>query len=685
MTRPAAALLAYHFTTHRAPATSSSSAAHLTASPQPLPSSLSLSSCTLLSMDVSSPSAAFAAAAGSNAASASAVADDLLASHAALGSEMMAGPMTSLSTSSTAAAMSDDVMSESYDSSPASSPSLPLGRQQSGQSQITPSLYTWPESASSSLSATPFSLSTHAGALQQAMSLSLSHSAPGRTSQADQPSDMPRTLRSISDTSFPFASSEFTSPSSSSSAPSSFDTPSGAVSVPAFHLQPHSARYVDTYLGLVSTDLYSFFDDHSFRTLYLEHIIHIADPQPRAGSRARLLCVASVLAIGARIAGNTTYAAQCCAVARYCARSIRTERPSSMEDIALAYRGLLALSYFHAAMLDPSEAEWLAIADSLVAIDGARPFIPAGMIHLLHQMPPSFTDALSLPSDQLCEQVVAGQMHLYAADSIKYRRVKRLLRQLISTTDEQDDEMGEAVGELPVDEQADITASLTSCSASKLVALHRSVCLALSNVHRRPAISFSVYGYLISALCAEAAALPTNQRSGVYSVKLGCYLLLGRKREAVQAARDVLMFHVGPGRLPSESGAEQGLIVPFALSFVRSIVVLTEWDDSPDVPSLITAALRLFHANSQLWPAAQSVEAELIERLHRRRRVDMDQANVQSERVEQAGSGSSGAGGGSAAESQSKSAQQSNTTRLQTAIRMELALDALKIEWSKRE
>ena len=476
---------------------------------------------------------------------------------------------------------------------------------------------------------------------------------------------MPDFIRSASDPTLHVAS---TASAQSSPTASSVAT-SVSLPPPALHLLPDSPRYVDTYLSLVSTDLYSFFDDEVFRALYLEHIIHTAEPQPRGENRARLLCVSSVLAIGARIYGNSAYSAQCSGVARYCAQSIQDARPTSTEDIALAYRGMLLLSYLSAAVLDPSEAVWLSVAESLLSVSGARALIPASMMHVLRLMPPTFMDALSLPADDVCEQVAQRQMQLYSADLTKYRRCKRLLRQLISVPDD-DEELRAAQEEPPGEGPAAIAASLTSCCPGRLVALHRSVCLALSNVHRRTSLSVSVYDILTTLLCCEAAALPTNQRSGVYATKLSCYLLLGRKKEAVQAARDTLQFYTGPGRVTSQSNPDHGLLLPFALSFVRSIVVLSEWDDSHDVPSLFTAALRLFHGVSLSWPAARNGEAELMDRLHGKCRVEMSRATGQTELQRSGGSG----------ESQGSSVH-SDTGRLQVAIRMELALEALEIEW----
>ena len=584
-------------------------------------------------------------------------------------------PSTALSSSSSSTssttASSDELMSESYGSSPSPSPPSPSSDQQTTTQQPS----TWPHNAASSsfLASSFASLAAHS-ASAAVRSLPVVHVASHSHAVSTH---VPQFIRSASGSSFSSTTSS-DSPHSSSLASSPFHT-TASLPAPAFHLQPDSPRYVDTYLSLVSTDVYSFFDDPSFHSLYRDHLIHISSPHPRTESRARLLCVSAVLAVGARMYGNTHYSDQCAAVARYCARSIRHERPASIDDTALAYRGVLVLSYLSAAMLDASEAEWLAIADWLLAVDGARSLIPASLIHVLQQMPPTYLDALTLPASEVCEHVVRRQTLLYSADAVRYRRCKHALRQSISVA-EDDEELSTGQAELleaAEGSATDITASVASCSADKLACLHRSVCLALSSADRRPSLRFSVHDSLITALCCEAAALPTSQRSGAYSVKLACYLLLGNRREAVQAARDTVLFHIGPGRLPSQAGPSYGLMLPFLLSFVRSIVVLVEWDDSHDVPSIIAAALRLLHGVSLLWPAARSVESELMERIHGKCRAEMSRASSQAEMersdllLEQC-------------DTQSSSGlhhSNSRTGALQTAIRMELALEALEIEW----
>ena len=559
------------------------------------------------------------------------------------------------SSSSSATASSDELMSESYGSTPSPSPPSPPPSDQQPTNR-TPLFAAWQEDTTAAFSTSSF------------FSLS-SHSAPARQpllSEVAQSLSVPEYIRSASEPSLTFTSTASAQSVQSSPTSSPFDV-SVSLPTPTFSLQADSPRYVDTYLSLVSTDVYSFFDDTFFRSLYFEHIIHEAEPQPRTESRVRLLCVSAVLAIGARMYGNTAYSAQCGAVARHCARALRNDLPSSTEDIALTYRGLLALSYFSAAMLDPTEAEWLSTADSLISAERAHALVPTPLIHALHLMPPTFVDALSLPADDMCEQVVRHQRLLYSSGLINYRRCKRTLRQLISVSDD-DDELSSLHGQLSEEGPTDISASMTSCSTGRLASLHLSVCLALSVVHRCQSIRFSVYDSLVLVLCCEAAALPTNQRAGVYGIKLGCYLLLGQRRNAVQAARDILAFHTGPGRLSTVSGADEGLMLPFAMSFVRSIVVLVEWDDgSHEVPSLVSSALRLFHGVTMLWPAARAVEAELIDRIHRRCREEMNRApsQVHMER--------------------SSSASHPDTGRLQTAIQMELALEALEIEWQKRE
>jgi len=482
-------------------------------------------------------------------------------------------------------------------------------------------------------------------------------------------SDMPPFIRSATDSSNESAALSSHSSSSSSATFSSV----AASSPPAFHLLPLSPRYIDSYLSLASTDEYSLVDDATFRTLYFDHVLHTAQPQLRGASRARLLCVSAVLAVGARMYGNIAYSAQCTAVARYNARLIRSERPTTMEDTALAYRGLLVLAYHCAAMLDPGEAEWLAVADSLLAVDAARSLLSASLIHVLHQMPPTYVDALTLPANGVCEQVVRSQSLLYPTDVLRYEQCKRAVRQLISGPVDEDDELGRDSGK----SEAAAALSLTGCSAETIARLHLSVCMALSAVHRRPSLRFSVYDALITVLCCEAAAWPTTQRAGVYSIKLACYLLLGSRREAVQAARATLLFHTGMGRQPSQFGADDSVMLPFALSFIRSIAVLVEWDDGHDVPCMVAAALRLFHGISALWPAAQLAETELLQRIHSRCRVEMSQAS--SGRLEVERSGALLVEG-----QQSSGSRRSSTSRLQTAMRMELALEALEMEWRQR-
>ena len=555
-------------------------------------------------------------------------------------SELLTRALTPFDSASSSG-FSDEPMGDSYSSAPPSPPSELRAH------TSTSRVFAWQEA------------DDVAAAFAPTASCRSGQTAPARPAPATatRASTEPP-IRSVSISTSGSASSASSTASSASPAP----TPRAAsLTSPAFSLQADSPRYVDTYLSLASTDMYCFFDDTTFRALYLQHIIHSAQPHPQTDSRARLLCISSVLAVGARMYGNDAYSASCAAVARHCAQSIRSELPQSAADVALAYRGLCVLSYYSAAMLDASEAEWLSVADQLLAVDGARSLIPAQLIHVLHQMPPAFVDALRLPADEVCAEVARRQTLLHSADLVKYRRCKRLLRQLNSVTVE-DDEQNAAQDELSLQMHSAVTASIASCSTCKLASLHRAVWQAVADAERRPSLRFSVYDALTTALCCEAAALPTAHRYGVHAIQLGCYLLLGRRREAVQAARDTLSFYSG----------QLALLLPFALSFACGVAVLVDWDAGADVPAVVAGALQLLHTASVWWPAVRAAEAELLRRIHDKCRAEMRRASV---RVE--GQGSAAAGG----KEESGESPRFDTTRLQTAMRMELALEALEMEW----
>ena len=459
--------------------------------------------------------------------------------------------------------------------------------------------------------------------------------------------------------------------SSTSTAQSSYSSSDSNAAIPAFCLQSASSLYIDTYLSLVNGGLYKYLDDASFRASYFEH--HIAHTAPSPPGSAWLLCVSAVMAVGARMHGNVRYSDDCASVARYCARSIRSTPPSRMEDCALAYRALLVLSYYSAAVLCRAEVEWLTVAESFLSMDGVRTLIPASVIHL-HHLQPSYADVLDPPSDTVCEQVVKQQTDMYGADRAKYLKCKRLLRQQSSVAEE-DDELLD--GE-QLDEQVDISADLASCSKrcqpDAIEQLNRSLWCALSTVHRRTSLCFSVYDCLITLLCAEAAVLSPPQRCTIYGMKLACYLLLGRKRQAVHAARDLVQLIV------SMRQANVTCLPPFALGFVRSLAVLNQWDDSYDAPCLIPAGLRVLHTVAPLWPAAQCVEAQLVQRLRDASRLEMaDATNSMSDfssRQQQRGPIKPEAHNGY---------YQLNAARLQRAMNKEMALQALTSEWDTRQ
>ena len=474
----------------------------------------------------------------------------------------------------------------------------------------------------------------------------------------------------------PVSSSRSSSSASSASSSSvhvhtGFSPAADVGTVPCFSLQSASSLYIDTYLSLVNGGLYSYLDDASFRSCYFEH--HIAHSASSPPGSAWLLCVSAVMAIGARMHGNVRYSDECATVARHCARSIRAVPPTSMEDCALAYRALLVLSYYSAAVLCRAEVEWLTVAESLLSIDGARSLIPASVIHL-HHLQPSFADVLDQPSDSVTDQVVKQQMDMYGPDKAKYLKCKRLLRQQSSVADEDDELLdGEQLDE-QVDISADLANSSRRCQPEMIDQLNRSLYSALSTVHRRPSLCFSVYDCLITLLCAEAAVQPPPHRCTIYGMKLACYLLLGKRRQAVQAARDLIQLIV------SMRQANVTCLPPFALAFIRSIAVLSAWDESYDAPCLIPAALRVLHAVAPLWPATQHVETQLLQRLRDTSRSQMADATSSltdlNSRQQQRGGLIPDTHNGY---------YKLSAGRLQRAMNKEMALQALTTEWDSRQ
>ena len=466
----------------------------------------------------------------------------------------------------------------------------------------------------------------------------------------------------------PVATSRSTSSASSTSTAHS----SGASSltdsgvVPVFSLQHSSSLYIDTYLSLVNGGLYKYLDDAAFRSSYFEH--HIAHSAPSPPGSAWLLCVSAVMAVGARMHGSVRYAEECAVVARHCARSIRANPPAAMEDCALAYRALLVLSYYSAAVLCRAEGEGLTVAESLLTIDGARSLIPASIIHL-HHLQPSFADVLDPPSDAVCDAVVKQQMDMYGADKAKYLKCKRLLRAQSSVAEEDDELLdGEALDE-QVDISADLASSSKRCQPESIEQLNCSLYLALSTVHRRPSLCFSVYDCLITLLCAEAAVLAPPQRCTVYGMKLACYLLLGKRTQAVHAARDLIQLVVGMRQ------ANTTCLAPFALAFVRSTAILSMWDETYGAPCLIPSALCVLHAVAPLWPALHHVEAQLLQRLRDTSRLQMQDATASMADI------NSRQQRGTFEPATHHSLYQLSAARLQRAMNKEMAIQALTSEW----
>ena len=160
---------------------------------------------------------------------------------------------------------------------------------------------------------------------------------------------------------------------------------------PSLSLHTSAPLYLSTYFTLLNRGLYFFLDEPSF---YAElHTSDSADPSP-----VWLLCLSSVLAIGARMCGDTAYADYAYDKARAAAVVFRHAQVTSVEDgvcecagepvhrLALVYRACLVLSYYACAM-DEGSDEWLDLAAHLFTIDGVEAAVPCAVRMLAALMP----------------------------------------------------------------------------------------------------------------------------------------------------------------------------------------------------------------------------------------------------------------------------------------------------------
>ena len=385
-------------------------------------------------------------------------------------------------------------------------------------------------------------------------------------------------------------------------------------STPSFRLVALSATYVSSYFSWINRGLYTHLDEQSFYQAYSQ--VHVN--RAAQADEAWLLCVGAVMAIGARMHQNTEYSEECAEVARLAAREIRQSNALSDDRLALAYRSLLVLRYYCAAMREDTE-EWMSLARGLLSIDSVLVLVPASVV-CLSQVEPSYTEGFSRVSadrlqgapdpaagdgrmrGSLSPEVLYQQSVVYPLDRWKYLKIKRLLQSQLSL-DADDPELLEG---LEWDASLDVTSFLSVTNhEEELAAANLRLVQSLKTIHLNTPLPFSIYDALSYLLMAEASVLTGPVRAGVFGKKATVYELLGQRRQMVRAAREAVRSVVEmcvtlPTCLP-----------PFCINYMRSVALLGEWDDQEHSGELLVKGMAVLKEVGAQWPGTMQAALDL--------------------------------------------------------------------------
>ena len=391
---------------------------------------------------------------------------------------------------------------------------------------------------------------------------------------------------------------------------------------------------MSSYFSLLNRGLYFFIDEDGFWPEWEAEQLQAAGGRTDA---AWLMCTGALLALGARMSGDTAFAERAALTAREAALSfLHPGLRCSCQmlppaRLALAYRSCLALSFYAAAMADCC-ADLFRIASHLLSLDGVEACVPPAVQRLAAFMPvvaavfpcmaqPNAGWALSSSQARIAEissvpscgdaaavaALLRSQSEAYPLDRWKYLKVKRLLQSKLRL---QPDDRELLLGR-ELDASLDTRAELCSSTMrAELAAIN--VFLTETALHWEPGqpLSFSVYNALSLLLKAEAAALPLHQRCGVLGRKAACYLLLGDTELAVDAARACVSLLVS-----LRSVSDSLCLPPFALSFTRCVGILGEFDCSEGSGDLIAGGVRVVQEIARLWPAVDRSLQSLVQQL----------------------------------------------------------------------
>ena len=400
-----------------------------------------------------------------------------------------------------------------------------------------------------------------------------------------------------------------------------------------FRLLSSSSTYIATYFTYVSAGVYHHLSEQEFYSQY--EAVHVQRSQ--AMELTWLLCLASVMAIGARMNGDVEYSEYSARQAQRAAAACRAKEEEELaglgaERLALSYRSLLVLSYYTSAMKEPCD-ELLDTARRLLRMEGVLRLVPPSVVRLSGLQPgfiasfdrvssgsassaaPAASDSsrapipasspLSprhVPYGQLHPSALAHQAAAYPMDHKRYLKIKRILSSQLSLS--ADD------SELRQDEEWDASLDVTSTLSAKkeaeeILGISLSISEAVQRRHLCQPLPFSLYHALAVLLKAEASVLTLPERGGVFGMKAACYQLLGNTALAVRAARDTVEL------ITQLRSSVPTSLPPFCLSFVRCLAVIGRYDQSEGCAEVICAAMRVLHGVGPLWPVVRDVASEL--------------------------------------------------------------------------
>ena len=378
-------------------------------------------------------------------------------------------------------------------------------------------------------------------------------------------------------------------------------------------------RYFTSYFRLVNDGLYPYLDERQFM---LDHA-HIVVERVLSPDAHWTLAFHSVMAIGARVHGDLSYAQHCSTIAlrtlQQLSANMHAQPPSRL---ALTFRALLALSYYNACakeeQQDDPEAEdsverLLSAARSMLSLSGVSTRLPEEVTRLADSIP-QFSDAFlqsPYPACSVAEQLRYQRQH-YPYDQKRHERLE--LEQAMAVGASQGGRI--EVVELARDsggssETARVASSLGAeceegwdCSSGDVVHdLHllNSALAGDSFLSSPVPVQWSIYQALIVLLRAERSDRVRGlQLTIVFGRRAQCYLLLGQIPQAVRAARQTL-------REVAVYDAKDPLCTypPNTVLLIRALVIVRTLDKAHDTAALIEGGLVVLRKLAALWPALQ--------------------------------------------------------------------------------